>query len=210
MAKSLKSVNHARRGLSAKALLSTLVVGVLLGAGLVAALLGSQQSADRKAGRTVPDFSGLVDTTGQTLHAGDLRDEPQLVFFGFTQCPDVCPATLSTVAAVLRRLPPAVAGRVHPVLITIDPKTDNSQVLSRYVAGFDDRIHGLTGEPLRLQRLADAYGAVVGGARVTDHTALLYLVAADGEVLRTFLPSAPPEAIAAAVERAVRRFKKPA
>ena len=199
-----KKPSKSTGGLSTKALIITLAIGVLLGAGAVAVLLNSSTVVERRTGRQVPDFRGLVDTTGLTLKAGDLRDAPQLVFFGFTQCPDVCPATLSTVAQAMKRMPPDVAGRVHPVLITVDPQNDNAQVLARYVAGFDPRIHGLTGDPRRLQGIADSYGAVVGGQRATDHTALLYLVSRKGEVLRTFLPGAPPQDIAVAVELAVR------
>jgi len=191
-------------GLSTKALVVTLAIGVLLGAASVAVLLNTSTKVERRTGRQVPDFKGLVDTTGFILKAGDLRDAPQLVFFGFTQCPDVCPATLSTVAAALRRMPVDVADTVRPVLITVDPKNDNAQVLARYVAGFDARIHGLTGDPALLEKIADSYGAVVGGERTTDHTSLLYLVSPQGEVLRTFLPGAPPQEIAVAVEMAVR------
>jgi cytochrome oxidase Cu insertion factor (SCO1/SenC/PrrC family) len=133
-----------------------------------------------------------------------LQGRWRLVFFGFTQCPDVCPATLSTVAAALRRMPPDVANQVRPVLITVDPKNDNAQVLANYVAGFDPRIHGLTGEPGLLQKIADSYGAVLGGQKATDHTSLLYLVSPQGEVLRTFLPGAPPQEIAVAAEMAVQ------
>lgn len=193
-----------KHGLSTKALVITLAIGVLLGAAAVAVLLTRSAVIERRTGRDVPDFRGLVDTTGLTLKAGELRDAPQLVFFGFTQCPDVCPATLSTVAAALRRMPAEVADEVRPVLITVDPQNDNAEVLARYVAGFDPRIHGLTGDPRLLQRIADSYGAVSGGQRATDHTALLYLVSRDGQVLRTFLPGAPPQDIAVAVELAVR------
>ena len=200
-----KKASKATGGLSTRALVITLAIGVLLGAGAVAVLLNSSAVVERRTGRQVPDFQGLVDTTGLTLKAGDLRDAPQLVFFGFTQCPDVCPATLSTVAAALRTMPGEVADRVWPVLITVDPKNDNAQVLARYVAGFDARIHGLTGEPALLQKIADSYyGAVVGREKATDHTALVYLVSPKGEVLRTFLPGAPPSDIAVAVELAVR------
>jgi protein SCO1/2 len=199
-----KKVSKSAEGVSKKALVVTLAIGVLLGAASVAVLLNSSATVERRTGRQVLDFTGLVDTTGFVLKAGDLRDAPQLVFFGFTQCPDVCPATLSTVAAALRRLPVEVADQVRPVLITVDPKTDNAQVLARYVAGFDARIHGLTGDPALLQKIADSYGAVVGREKATDHTSLLYLVSADGEVLRTFLPGAPPQEIAVAIEMAVR------
>lgn len=200
-----KKTSKATGGLSTRALVITLAIGVLLGAGAVAVLLNSSAVVERRTGRVVPDFRGLVDTTGLTLKPGELRDAPQLVFFGFTQCPDVCPATLSTVAAALRAMPGEVADQVWPVLITVDPKNDNAQVLARYVAGFDARIHGLTGEPALLQKIADSYsGAVVGREKATDHTALVYLVSAKGEVLRTFLPGAPPAEIAVAVELAVR------
>lgn len=199
-----KKGSKAAGGLSTRALVITLAIGVLLGAAAVAVLLNTSAVVERRTGRQVPDFRGLVDTTGLTLKAGDLRDAPQLVFFGFTQCPDVCPATLSTVAAALRRMPADVADKVWPVLITVDPKNDNAQVLARYVAGFDARIHGLTGEPVVLQKIADGYAGAVVREKPTDHTALVYLVSPEGEILRTFLPGAPPADIAVAVELAVR------
>jgi len=195
--------------LTPRRVLFPLVAVALLSAGLLG---GCDNAGPAGASFKAVDITGadyaqtldLPDADGRMRTLAEFKGKVAVVFFGFTQCPDVCPATLSTVAAALRRLPVEVADQFRPVLITVDPKTDNAQVLARYVAGFDARIHGLTGDPALLQKIADSYGAVVGREKATDHTSLLYLVSADGEVLRTFLPGAPPQEIAVAIEMAVR------
>ena len=70
----------------------------------------------------------LLDQTGRTVRDEDFHDKWLLVFFGFTACPDICPTTLTNVAAVLEELGPA-AGKLQPLFITVDPERDTPPVL---------------------------------------------------------------------------------
>ena len=80
-------------------------------------------------------------------HDGKIFDtmenqDPMLIYFGFTYCPDVCPITLLTMANVLNKLENE---KITPLFITVDPERDNEEILSNYVTAFHDKIIGLTG-----------------------------------------------------------------
>ncbi|MFL2815807.1 MAG: SCO family protein [Alphaproteobacteria bacterium] len=80
-------------------------------------------------------------------HDGKIFDtmenqDPMLIYFGFTYCPDVCPITLLTMANVLDKLDNE---KITPLFITVDPERDNEEILSNYVTAFHDKIIGLTG-----------------------------------------------------------------
>lgn len=86
----------------------------------------------------------LVDHTGRAVTEADFSDRWQLVFFGFTHCPDVCPTTLAYMASVLDELGGA-ADRVAPLFITVDPARDTVPVMAEYVRAFHPQLIGLTG-----------------------------------------------------------------
>lgn len=129
----------------------------------------------------------LTDQNGRTVTDRDLKGHPFLVFFGFTHCPDVCPTTLATLAAVrtrLRDLP--AAERPGAVFVSVDPVRDTPEALARYVPHFDPEFVGVTGEPAAIAALTRELGiaVVIGepgsdGAYTVDHTAALLLVDPD-------------------------------
>ena len=86
----------------------------------------------------------LVDQTGRAVTEKDYLGRWQLVFFGFTHCPDVCPTTLAYMSAALDELGHK-ADRVAPLFISVDPERDTPEVLSEYLAAIDPRLIGLTG-----------------------------------------------------------------
>ena len=88
----------------------------------------------------------LVDQNGTRVTEKDFRDRYMLVFFGFTSCPDICPAGLQLVAGALDKLGEK-ADRVVPVFISVDPERDTPARLGEYVRNFDSRFVGLTGTP---------------------------------------------------------------
>ena len=92
----------------------------------------------------------LVDQDGRTVRGEDLRGKLQLVFFGFTTCPDICPTTLTKITAALEELG-ADADTLRPVLMTVDPERDTPAVLKEYLSAFDPRIIGLTGTPEQVE-----------------------------------------------------------
>lgn len=142
-----------------------LLLGVALVAGVWAAvsLLGSSREPAAPTTATiittqteVPPFS-LVNERGERVGAELFRGQWDLVFFGFTNCPDICPMTLSTLSAARQALE---AAGVEPlpriVLVSVDPERDTVDRLADYVSNFGDDVIGLTGDPEEIRRLAQA------------------------------------------------------
>jgi protein SCO1/2 len=141
----------------------------------------------------------LVDQTGRTVRDEDLRGKWQLVFFGFTTCPDICPTTLSKVTAALEELGPEATRDLRPLLITVDPERDTPPVLKDYLTAFDPRILGLTGTAEQVGaafkgfRVYAAKRPLEGGGYTMDHSAFVYLIDPQGEYAAHFLAQIPVE-----------------
>lgn len=154
-------------------------------------------------------FAGLIDQQGHALDGDTLNDRYKLVFFGFTQCSSVCPATLAKVRFVLRDLGSGEP-TLTPLFVSVDPEHDKPEVLKAYTQSFDPRIIGITGDGQRIDRLVQSYGALVArhpgatGPFAVDHTARLYLVAPDNSVLASYEPEMAAPAIAADIARRIR------
>jgi protein SCO1/2 len=140
------------------------------------------------------DFA-LTDHLGQPRTLADYRGKVVVVFFGFTQCPDVCPTTLAEMAQALRELGPR-ADRVQVLFITVDPERDTQALLAQYVPAFDPRFVGLRGDADAIARTAREfkvfYQKVAGsspGSYSVDHTAGSYVFDPQGR-LRLFVKHA--------------------
>jgi cytochrome oxidase Cu insertion factor (SCO1/SenC/PrrC family) len=137
------------------------------------------------------EFS-LVDHTGNPVADEDFAGKWQLVFFGFTACPDVCPTTLIEVSAVLEELGDD-AEQITPLFISVDPERDTPEVMAEYVANFDPRIVGLTGSPEQIKQAAQAFRAYYVKVEqknqpdgyTMDHSAFLYLMGPEASTPRT-------------------------
>jgi protein SCO1/2 len=134
----------------------------------------------------------LSDPSGAPRSLADFRGKVVVVFFGFTQCPDVCPTTLADMAEVKKRLGPA-GDRLQVVFITLDPERDTPQVLAQYVPVFDPSFIGLRGTPEETAAVAKDFKVFyqkVPGRTATsytlDHTAGSYVYDRDGR-LRLFV-----------------------
>ena len=117
------------------------------------------------------DFS-LTDAGGATRTLADYRGKAVVVFFGYTQCPDVCPTTLSTLAETMKLLGPD-ADRVQVVFITVDPERDTPALLAEYVPAFDKRFLGLSGNAEATERVAKEFKVIYQkqpGATPTTYT----------------------------------------
>jgi protein SCO1 len=130
----------------------------------------------------------LPDANGQQRTLADFKGKVVVVFFGYTQCPDVCPTTLAELAEVRRALGPDGA-KVQPVFITIDPERDTPELLKSYAAGFGPDVVALRAEPDQLKALARDfkvfYAKVPGkapGSYTMDHTAGSYVFDAQGRI----------------------------
>jgi len=137
------------------------------------------------------DFA-LTDHTGKVRTLRDFRGKAVVMFFGYTQCPDVCPTTLFEMVHVMKILGP-LANKVQVLLVTLDPERDTVQHLSEYVPAFDPRFLGLVGNLAATQRVAQEfkvfYQKVPGkhpGSYTIDHTAGSYIFDPQGR-LRLFV-----------------------
>jgi protein SCO1/2 len=130
----------------------------------------------------------LTDADGKPRTLAEFKGKVVVVFFGYTQCPDVCPSTLAELAGVKRELGPDGA-RVQGVFVSVDPERDTPQVLKAYVANFDPGFVALTGTSEEIMAAAKHfkvfYAKVPGkteGSYTIDHTAGSYVFDAKGRV----------------------------
>jgi len=109
----------------------------------------------------VPDLAlDMTDVnTGRRVTAADFTGKVTLLYFGYTNCPDVCPATLYNVDKILRRLGP-LGSKIQLLFVTVDPNRDSAPVLAQYVSLFGPNIIGLRGTPNQLFTLARRYRVV--------------------------------------------------
>ena len=142
----------------------------------------------------------LTDQNGKLRSDADFRGEYTLVFFGYTNCPDVCPTTLQTLTDAMTDLGPKAA-KVTPVFITVDPERDTAKALKDYAANFTPRLVMLTGSPADIAAVAKEYRvyyakAGEGPNYAMDHTALIYLMGPDGAYVTHYAPQATADDIA--------------
>ena len=169
---------------------------VALTVGLSLALAGcDSKPAFRNTDVTGADFASdfaLTGHDGKPRTLADFRGKVVVIFFGYTQCPDVCPTTLSELAEVMQKLGPD-ADRVQVLFVSVDPERDTQELLSQYVPAFDKRFLGLYGDAEATARTAKIfkvfYQKVPGKTASTytvDHTAGSYVYDTHGK-LRLFL-----------------------
>lgn len=134
-----------------------------------------------------PDFS-LADHTGTTRKLADFRGKVVVVFFGFMNCPDVCPTTLSDMAAVKKKLG-RDGDRVQVIFVTLDPERDSAALLAQYVPVFDPTFLGLRGSVEETAKVAKDfkifYQKVPGADAMKytlDHTAASYVFDPEGRI----------------------------
>ena len=144
----------------------------------------------------------LVDQRGESFRRQDLKERWNLVFVGFTHCPDICPATLHLLDTLDQRLR-SDGYDLNPVFVSVDPERDTPEVLARYVGHFSDRILGATGPHDQLERLCEglgfAYIRIPGseGRYTIDHSGALALIDPQARLVGYFLPPFDPDGVAA-------------
>jgi len=97
------------------------------------------------------DFS-LPDFNGKQRHLADFKGKVVLMFFGYTQCPDVCPTTMAELSTVMKDLGP-LADQVQVLFVSLDPERDTPKILAEYVPNFDKRFLGLVGDQAATQKI---------------------------------------------------------
>jgi protein SCO1/2 len=135
----------------------------------------------------------LIDQTGKRVTEQDFRGRKMLVFFGFTNCPDVCPGGLQVISAALDRLGSKADG-VVPLFITVDPERDTPDVMAGYAKSFHRRLVALTGSVDEVKAAASAYrvyykkveGKDWPNGYTVDHSSIIYLMNESGDYIGHF------------------------
>ena len=156
----------------------------------------------------------LVDKSGKTVRWSDFAGRYRIVYFGYTFCPDVCPTDVQRMAQGLKLFAeghPALARRIRPIFITVDPERDTPAKVGEFAAAFSPDIVGLTGTPEQVEAAKAAFkvysskGAVQpSGGYLVNHSSVTYLFDPDGKPLGTLPTDRGPQAVAAELARWVR------
>jgi protein SCO1 len=171
-------------------------VALLLALG-ISVLFGSKQAAQRGyyGQRLFPpkeafDFN-LIDQDARPLQLHQFHGKVIIFLFGFTHCPNVCPTSLTNLAAVYQKLDPEQRKRVQILFLSVDPQRDTPAALKSYVPWFDPSIVGLTGSKQAIDRTVQEYGGsyeIVPGSSNdpkdygVNHTAYTYLINPAGQL----------------------------
>ena len=221
---------------------------LVVGGAVLAAVLGglylirnesSQVAVTEPAGKTFAEPGSvpiggpfmLVDHTGRTVTETDFGGKYLLVFFGFSNCPDVCPTTLADIASALELLGED-GDAIQPLFVSLDPERDTPQRLAEYVKAFHPKIVGLTGTPEQIAAVtkeyrafyekvsaASYYGKETGAASdksapgneyLISHQGNTYLMSPSSEYLAHFTYGTKPEEIVETIRKAISKFGNPA
>ena len=155
----------------------------------------------------------LTNQRGERMRLSDLAGDAVMMFFGYTFCPDICPATLARMREVKAALPPEDAARFTGVLVSVDPARDTPQRLGQYVEFFDPGFLGLTGSDDEIEDVARRYGAqfmIPAGqsedSYLVNHSSIGYLIDPAGHVRALYYGDEPIGAITANVREVLEEL----
>lgn len=155
--------------------------------------------------RPLPEFE-LRTAAGEPLTHEDLKGRWSLMFFGFTNCPDICPDTLAMLDSAIERLDTMGAtSKPQVVFVSVDPERDDADALGNYVRSFDEAFVGATGSEDQLEKLTRSLGIYYAlgepepdsGFYTVDHSASILIIDPQGRLLGRFAPPLDRQAIAA-------------
>lgn len=174
--------------------------------------VAGQVPAGHNAGESVPNAVVprylLQDPNGRAVTNEDFLGRFQLIAFGYTSCPDVCPTTLLEMKEVLKHLGDK-ASQLQPIFITVDPERDSAQVMREYTSAFDPRILGLRGSEDLTRRAAAEFRvryekvrdpAAPPGSYTVDHSAGMILLGPDGRAALRFAYATPAQKVAERID----------
>jgi len=123
----------------------------------------------------------LLDHNGQPFKSATLKNKPSLLFFGFTNCPEICPTTLADLSEITKEIT-LNDDSINIIFVTLDPKRDNKEHLKDYIEYFDGNIIGVTGNKIEIKEFADNWGVFYETIKTTDnnytlnHTATVFMI----------------------------------
>ncbi|MCA1780094.1 MAG: SCO family protein [Xanthomonadaceae bacterium] len=201
---------HPARHLHGSMLIPLLVVITAILVGLIVARSMFGQAAGFEAASMYPEARPIApfelhDANGAAFTVDDLRGRYSLLFFGFTQCPDICPDTLSVLASSMDQLEiMRVENKPQVVFVSVDPARDDGQAMREYVGFFDPDFRAVTGDDEALVRLTSQVGAQFwrgapdeGGFYTVDHSGMIVIIDPQGRMVGRFAQPLEPAAMAA-------------
>ena len=179
------------------------IAAALLFLGLAASVFLISDQFAQKNTIGIPQFQDnnieLIDQNGIVRNQDDFADRPIALFFGFTYCPDVCPTTLTTLAAARDNLNSTGMDTtaLQIIFITVDPERDTPEQLKQYFSLFDVNVTGLTGSPEKVRSVLKQFGIYAqkngqgDGDYLFDHSSAVFLYRDDGSFKGTIVHNEP-------------------
>lgn len=188
---------------------------VLLGALALAACDASAPPARPPLeGARIGGAFTLTDQNGKAVTERSFAGKYRIMYFGYTFCPDVCPTDVQAIGAAVKQLEssdPALAAKIVPVFVTVDPARDTPAVLKQFVSAFHPRMVGLTGSDAQIATIKTEYAvysskgdASPGGGYLVNHSRQAYLMDPDGKPIALLPQEQGPDAVATEIKRWVR------
>ncbi len=155
----------------------------------------------------VPEYS-LINQDGEAVSEKTYADKYQMVYFGFTFCPDICPTELQKITEALNNTSPEIVEKIQPIFISVDPERDTSEVLKQYLSSFYPKFVGFTGTEKQVDVAIDGfkiYAAKIDDPDLSDyminHSSYIYLIAPNGDLLALYKKDDTPDDIQASLEK---------
>jgi len=184
------------------------LVGIAAACGMLVAVQRPSPTAEETALASIGGPFTLTGSDGRPFSSTRLDGRPAAIFFGFTNCPDVCPVTLARLTKLRRQLGKG-DDAVSIVFITVDPERDGPAEVGSYAKLFGAPVIGLTGSTAEIERVKQQFGAFSqkveqpGGTYSVDHTASVFLIDRNGRFVATLSPEEGEQVALAKLERLV-------
>lgn len=168
---------------------SGLLVVLVLLLGLLAAAFLWQPAAPESTAKLPAGSDFVLQSADGPIDSKALRGKVLLIYFGYTNCPDICPASLAVGGQALNALSAEERQHVKLLMVSVDPERDSAKHLKEYTAFFHAEMSGVTGTPEEIARLAQSFGAgyvkqapKADGSYAVDHTVSTYIVDRQGKL----------------------------
>jgi protein SCO1/2 len=186
-------------------LLAAVVSGLIWNAGDRTARFGAVVQTGEAA---IGGPFSLTDQFGRTRSDKDFAGHYMLIYFGYTNCPDICPTTLSVIADALDKMEGA-SSQIVPIFITVDPARDTPNMLKNYLAAFGPDFVGLTGPMPSIELVTKEYHVYfkahkpADGMYAVDHSNVIYLMGPNGKFIANFDETLGPDELAKEIEEKI-------
>ena len=185
------------------------LIGIALGlAVLLGIALFLRSGPPPRDSKLPPGTDFVLQSVDGPVDSKALRGKVLLIYFGYTHCPDVCPASLAAGGQAMNALSPAEQARVKMFMVSVDPERDTLQHLKEYTSFFHPQLAGITGTPAQIADLAKAFGAgyikqapKADGSYAVDHTVSTYVVDGEGRLVAVLDLGTPTDKLVSTVRR---------